>query len=75
MNNQHLPLLILLDLSSAFETVDHDILLKRLSSKFAVSGTARWSADVIRRTGMENLNAVSHNHAQPYFQLFIYQNR
>ena len=27
----------------------------------------RWSGDVIRRTGMKNFNAVSHNRARPYF--------
>ena len=29
----------------------------------------RWSGDVIRRTGMKNFNAVSHNHARPYFRI------
>ena len=30
---------------------------------------SRWSGDVIRRTGMKNFNAVSHNHARPYFRI------
>ena len=30
---------------------------------------ARWSGDVIRRTGMKNFNAVPHNRAQPYFRI------
>ena len=29
----------------------------------------RWSGDVIRRTGMKNFNAVSHNRARPYFRI------
>ena len=40
MNMDKVTLLVLLDLSSVFDTVNHQVLLERLRSRFGVTGTA-----------------------------------
>ena len=47
-DNQQLALMALLDLSVAFDTVDHSVLLSRLQSMFGVSGDAlSWFASYL----------------------------
>ena len=39
MDNQHVTLLVMLDLSAAFATLNHEILFDRMVSRLGISGT------------------------------------
>ena len=48
MNNQRVTLLLLLDLSAAFDTVDHDTMQRRLEHSFGIQGKAlSWFASYL----------------------------
>ena len=63
MHQKKLSALVLLDLSAAFDTIDHEILLTRLSSYFGISGCAH---DFISSYLLDRSQSVSiGNHNSP----------
>ena len=56
MNNGHVTILVLLDRSAAFDTVDHDLLLQKLQSVIGIQGTALLVSIVFRKKITTNLN-------------------
>ena len=62
--SQYVHLLALLDVSAAFDTVDHGILLERLSTSYGLSGMAyTWLESYI--TGRAQIIHVGNRHSPP----------
>eukprot|EP00795_Rhopilema_esculentum_P007177 gene7177-12843_t len=62
MDNQHVALLAMLDLSAAFDTVNHGMLLNKMESRFGISGTVlNWFRSYLdgRRQRVIVNNAIS----------------
>ena len=64
MDDGKISMVVLLDLSAAFDTIDHDILLARLQSYFGIDGTAlAWSRSYI--TGRIQFVSVLGHDSEP----------
>ena len=72
MDNNKICILTLLDLSAAFDTIDHQILLTRLQHSFGISGPAlSWfSSYLSNRTHAVTINSLQSEHTSYYAPLW-----
>ena len=64
MEKQKVTLLVLVDLSAAFDTVDHKLVMDILHSKFGISGTAlQWHESYL--TGRRQCVNINGTHSEP----------
>ena len=64
MNSQHITLLVLLDLSAAFDTLTHNVLLDRLHNEVGLHGNALNSTPIF-------LNEVSESVYMEFCQIIL----
>ena len=49
LDNQKEAVLVLLDLTAAFDTIDHDVLLDRLHKRYGIKGVAlKWFSSYLK---------------------------
>ena len=61
IDNKKSVLLILLDLSAAFDTIDHDILLARAHSRFGIDGKALYWLNAYLKDRMQTVSIGNNN--------------
>lgn len=64
MDKSHVVFLVLLDLSAAFDTIDHDVLLKRMNTKLGISGIAlQWFKSYL--SDRQSRVSIGNNYSDP----------
>ena len=62
MDRQHVTFLVLLDLSAAFDTLDHEALLRRFEVTYGITGTApQWFRSYL--TGKSQRVYINHTYS------------
>ncbi len=65
LDKENVVMLVLLDLSAAFDTIDHEILLNRLSTRCGIRGTAlTWFHSYLKDRKQSVTIGLSHSNAE-----------
>ena len=69
MDKSHIVFMVLLDLSAAFDTIDHGVLLKRMKTDLGISGTAlQWFESYL--SDRQSRVSITNNYSDPVNLLY-----